>query len=141
MKRAVERGLTLIEVLVAIAIFTIVSVAISAMFPTIFKLNRQAGQDQAVTVAAKQVMEQVRVAYTDTTKDASGQTKFESGYLPPMPATTTVNGYTCTGTSVDQPVVVGATSYTGMMRRITLSCTRSDDPTYTYTLDLGNPSL
>ena len=135
MKKQSEQGLTLIEVLVSLAIFSIVSVAVLAMFPTIFKLNSQTRADQAVTVGAKQFMEQVRVDYADKTKDASGKTKFDQGALPTAPADSTVNGYTCTPSSVDQPVG----TVTGVVRRVTLACTLSGKPTYTFVLDLGRP--
>lgn len=132
MKRAAERGLTLIEVLVAIAIFAIVSVAVLAMFPTIFKLNSQVRSDQAVTIAAKQFMENTRTTYTSNTSFQQG-----TDGLPAAP--TPGNGYTCTRSASSQ-LNSTVTPSEVLIQRVTLLCQRTGQPSYTFVLDLGKPS-
>lgn len=130
MKAQAEQGLTLIEVLVALAIFTIVSVAVLSMFPAIFKLNSQTRADQAVTIGAKQFMEQARVNFSST----SG---FTAGTLPSAPAAATVNNYTC------EPSVTNQQSDTAgvvIIKRVTLDCTHTSQPQQTFVLDFGRPS-
>ncbi|MFC4427725.1 PulJ/GspJ family protein [Deinococcus navajonensis] len=126
-------GLTLIEVLVAIALFAIVSVAALALFPTVFRVSGQTQADQAVTIAAKKFMEQVRVQY-------STQSGFDAGALPSAPATS-LNGYTCAApaataqvqnTSVAPPLT--------LIKRVTLTCTKASAPPLTFVLDLGRPA-
>lgn len=117
-----QRGLTLIEVLVSIAIFAIVSVAVLAMFPTIFKLNSKTRADQAVTISAKQFMENLRVKY-------STRAGFDNGALPDNPSD-------CTGTVNNQPI---SSLPAGTIKRVTLTCTPPNQPTQTFVLDLGRP--
>ncbi|WP_180970042.1 PulJ/GspJ family protein [Deinococcus planocerae] len=125
MRGGSERGLTLIEVLVALAIFAVVSVAVLATFPAIFKLNGQTRADQAVTVGAKGFMEGVRVRY-------STQAGFDTGTLPPVPSGA---GYTCTGAVANQ---LGTSPV--LIKRVTLSCTHPSQPTQTFVLDVGRPA-
>ena len=130
MKRVPERGLTLIEVLVALAIFAVVSVSVLAMFPSIFKLNGQTRADQALTVEAKKFMEGVRTNY-------STQTGFDAGTTPTAPSGDGVNGYTCTAEINDQPF---ADVPAGSLKRVALTCTHPSQPTQSFALDLGRPS-
>lgn len=132
MKHAAESGLTLIEVLVAIAIFAIVSVAVLSMFPAIFKLNSQARSDQAVTIAAKQFMENARTTYISNASFQQG-----TDGLPAAP--TPGNGYTCTRSA--NPQLNSTTTPTEVLiQRVTLACEKSGQTSYTFVLDLGKPS-
>ncbi|MBB5233828.1 PulJ/GspJ family protein [Deinococcus budaensis] len=127
-----ERGLTLIEVLVAIAMFAVVSVTVLAMFPTIFKLNSQTRADQAVTIGAKQYLESARPSFlTPTTFDAATTTS-----LAAAPSGTSVNNYTC-----EREVANVQTTPAGVViiKRLTLRCTHTSQPTQTFTLDFGRP--
>lgn len=130
MKGRAEQGLTLIEVLVALSIFAIVSVAVLSMFPAIFKLNNQTRADQAVTVGARQFMEEARVNFATPAG-------FEAGTLPDAPAAGTVNGYTCTR-KVDP---VGGTT-PPIIKRVTLTCehTTQSPKKLEFSLDFGRPS-
>lgn len=125
-----EQGLTLIEVLVAISIFAIVSVAVLSMFPAIFKLNGQTRADQAVTIGAKQFMEQARANFSTS----SG---FTAGTLPSAPAATTVNNYDCEPSVANQQSDAAGVV---MVKRVTLDCTHSSQPRQIFVLDFGRPS-
>ncbi|UBV42069.1 prepilin-type N-terminal cleavage/methylation domain-containing protein [Deinococcus taeanensis] len=128
-----DAGLTLIEVLVALAIFTALSVAVLGLLPTLFKVNRQNQNDQAVTVAAKAFMESVRTAY-------SVQSTFDAGSLPAAPGAGLLNGLTCTATQ-SNPVPTWVSPSSGpLLRRVTLSCAGNGQPTYTFSLDFGRPA-
>ncbi|WP_189069920.1 type II secretion system protein [Deinococcus radiotolerans] len=128
-----EAGLTLMEVLVALAIFTGLSVAVLGLLPTLFKVNRSNQTDQEVTVAAKAYMESVRTAY-------SVQAAFDAGTLPAAPDTGLLGGLTCTP-SQSNPVAAWTTPAGGpLLRRVTLSCSGSGQPTFTFTLDFGRPA-
>ncbi|GGR98062.1 PulJ/GspJ family protein [Deinococcus sedimenti] len=134
MKRnSAAAGLTLIEVLVALAIFTVLSVAVLGSLPTLFKVNRSNQNDQAVTVAAKAFMESVRT-------NLSTRAAFDAGVLPAAPDTSLMGGLTCTPTQ-SNPVPTWVT-LTGspQVRRVTLTCEGSGQPTYTFTLDVGRPA-
>ncbi|GHF89458.1 type IV pilus modification PilV family protein [Deinococcus ficus] len=124
-----EMGLTLIEVLVALAIFTVVAAAVLAMFPTIFKVNGQTRAEQAVTIGAKQYMEQVR-ARMDT------RAEFDAPVLPAAPTASQVNNYTCTPTLSNQ---TSDTAGVVVIKRMTLACTHSTYVKQTFSLDLGRP--
>lgn len=128
-----QSGLTLIEILVALAIFTVVAAAVLAMFPTIFKVNGQTRADQAVTIGAKQFMEQARAAM-DTQAEYDAVTA-ASG-LPAAPAANTVNNYNCVRTLNAQP---DTTLAAGLIKRVTLTCTHSSFAQQVFTLDLGRP--
>ncbi|WP_155298268.1 prepilin-type N-terminal cleavage/methylation domain-containing protein [Deinococcus kurensis] len=128
-----QAGLTLIEVLIALAIFTALSVAVLGLLPTLFQVNRSNQNDQAVTVAAKAFMESVRTTY-------SAQAAFDAGTLPATPDTSLMGGLTCAATQAN-PVAAWVTPAGGpMLRRVTLTCAGTGQPTYTFTLDVGRPS-
>ncbi|WP_034385477.1 prepilin-type N-terminal cleavage/methylation domain-containing protein [Deinococcus sp. YIM 77859] len=128
-----QQGLTLIEVLVAITIFAIVSVAVLAMFPTIFKLNSQTRADQAVTIGAKQYLEGIRSSFSTTVSFDAAAT----ASLPAAPSGSSVNSYSC-----ERTVTNVQTSSTGtvIIKRVTLTCTHTSQPTRTFILDFGRPS-
>lgn len=128
-----EAGLTLIEVLIALAIFTVLSVAVLGTLPILFKVNRSTQNDQAVTVAAKAFMESVRTGY-------STQGTFDAGTLPASPDTSLMGGLTCAATQ-SNPVAAWVSPSGGpMLRRVTLTCKGTGQPDYTFTLDFGRPS-
>ncbi len=128
-----QAGLTLIEVLIALAIFTVVAMAVLGVLPGLFRVNRSNQNDQAVTVAAKAFMETVRTTY-------SVQTTFDAGTLPAAPDASLLGGLTCTPTQTN-PVTTWLTpAGTPQVRRVTLTCAGSGQPTYTFTLDVGRPA-
>ncbi|PJI54139.1 prepilin-type cleavage/methylation domain-containing protein [Methylobacterium radiotolerans] len=131
--KAQSSGLTLIEILVALAIFAVVAAAVLAMFPTIFKVNGQTRADQAVTIGAKQFMEQARAAM-DTVTEFDSVTAAAS--LPAAPDATKVNNYSCVRALNSQP---DPSIAAGQIKRVTLTCTHSTYAQQVFTLDLGRP--
>ena len=132
MRSRAEQGLTLIEVLVALAIFAVVSVAVLSIFPTVLKLNRQTRADQAVTIGAKQFIESARVTFsTQTSFDTATTSSLSAG-----PSGTSVNNYNCT-----REVSNVQSTATGLVviKRLVLTCTHSNEPTQTFSLDFGRP--
>lgn len=122
-------GLSLVEVLVALAIFSVVSAAVLALFPSVFRLSSQTRADQSVTIAAKHYLERVRAQY-------STRSGFDAEVLPDPPAASTINHYTCTSSVSTQPIPSVAE---GQIKRVTLSCTHVNQPTLTFVLDFGRP--
>lgn len=122
----------MIEILVALAIFTVVAAAVLAMFPTIFKVNGQTRADQAVTIGAKQFMEQTRAAM-DTVAE------FDNVTLPAVPAASTVNNYSCLANVSNQATDNTAPVPIVTIKRVTLECTHSAYAQQTFALDLGRP--
>ncbi|ACO45249.1 type II secretion system protein [Deinococcus deserti] len=122
-------GFSLVEVLVALAIFSVVSAAVLALFPSIFQLNSQTRADQSVTIAARHYLERVRTQY-------STQSGFDAATLPAAPAADTLNNYTCTPAVSTRPIPALAD---GQIKRVTLSCSHASQPTLTFVLDFGRP--
>lgn len=148
MKAARSSGLTLVEVLVSIAIFTVLSVAVLGSLPGILKVNRQTREDQGVTVPAKAYLENVRSTFNDPVETidpvtgkstTAGQTNFDNGTLPALPDSTKMNGYTCTSTPSNQVTTPAETGSVVTVKRITLACTKTSSPTQTFVADYERP--
>ena len=144
-------GLTLIEVIVSIAIFAMLSIAVLGSLPGILKVNSSTRDDQGVTVSAKAYLENVRAKFNEndpltTTTDpatgkvtTAGQTNFDAGTLPTVPSSSQMNGYTCAPvmtTLVTTPATTGAIV---TVRRMTLTCTQTAKPTQTFVVDFARP--
>lgn len=127
-----QAAFTLLETLVAVAIFMILLLAVMNVFPGVFKLNAQTRGDQSVTIAAKAYMEQARIDMTDSAK-------FEAGTLPTKPATSTTAGYDCTPTSQQLDATGTPTTASPSIRRVTLTCTKQGVADQVFTLDFGQP--
>lgn len=131
-----QAAFTLLETLVAVAIFMILLLAVMNVFPGVFKLNAQTRGDQSVTIAAKAYMEQARIDMTDSAK-------FEAGTLPTKPATSTTAGYDCTPTTsvpLSKTETSGSTTVTvKLIRRVTLTCKKQGVADQVFTLDFGQP--
>ncbi|GHF34052.1 prepilin-type N-terminal cleavage/methylation domain-containing protein [Deinococcus metalli] len=141
-------GLTLVEVLVSIAIFTVLSVAVLGSLPGILKVNGQTRDEQGVTVPAKAYLEQVRAAFNDpmTTVDpttgkstSTGQTNFDNKTVPAPPSGTQMNGYSCANAFTDQVITPAETGSVVTVRRLTLSCTQTGKPIRTFVVDYARP--
>lgn len=130
-----KNGFTLLETLVAVAIFTIMMTAIMSMFPTVFKVNRQTRADQSTTIAAKSYMEQMRTHLSSTAN-------FDSNSTLPAPAASSTDGYTCTPSMTQ---VQGGITTKGvavpLIQRVTLSCARTGESTLIFTEDFGRPAF
>ncbi|WP_309571803.1 prepilin-type N-terminal cleavage/methylation domain-containing protein [Deinococcus sp.] len=143
-----NQGLTLVEVLVSIAIFAVLSVAVLSTLPGILKVNRQSRDDQGVTVVGKAYLENVRAKWNDPTATidptngsttTAGQTNFDAEALPPMPASTSMNGYTCTNALSNQVTSPTEAGGVHMVKRLTMTCTLTGQPTQIFTVDLERP--
>lgn len=148
-----DAGLTLVETLVSIAIFTVLSVAVLGSLPGILKVNAQTRDDQGVTVSAKAYLEQVRAALNDPHIDPAnidpntglsttdGQKAFDDEALPDVPGSSQMNGYTC---DYARPLtaIVTTPAETGSVKtvkRLTLTCTQSGKPTQIFVVDYARP--
>lgn len=142
MKNA-QSGLTLLEVLVSIAIFGMLSIAILGVYPHIFKTNGQTRDDQVVTIQAKRYLEKVQINYGDLiayNKAASAGTpkkELSALVLPALPASSEVNGYTCGATTTNKQTT---SSGTVLILRVELKCTRTNAPQQKFWIDLGRPA-
>ncbi|SEJ44765.1 prepilin-type N-terminal cleavage/methylation domain-containing protein [Deinococcus reticulitermitis] len=140
MKNA-HSGLTLLEVLVSIAIFGMLSIAILGVYPNIFKTNGQTRDDQVVTIQAKRYLEQVQKNHADLVeknKDKAVVPKKELSdlVLPGVPAKAEVNNYTCAATTADK---LKDTAGKVLILRVELKCTRTSAPELKFWIDLGQP--
>ena len=119
------KGLTIIEVLIAVAILAVLAVATLTAIPTFFRLNQVTTEDQAVTAHARTFMETLRSQWSDPAA-------FAAELLPVLPAPV---GYGCEATVSDPDP--GAP---GIRKRVTLACTRSaGEGAYSFIVELGRP--
>lgn len=142
------QGLTLVEVLVSIALFAALSMAVLGALPGFLKVNRQTRDDQGVTVSAKAYLEGARATFNDPLvsidptngqRTTAGQTNFDAGTLPGVPDSGQMNGYTCEPVLtplVTSPATTGAVV---TIRRLTLTCTQTAKPTQTFVVDFARP--
>ena len=118
-----QRGFTLVEILVAIAILGIVLASIGAVLPGLAGVNRASSDEQRAVLAARAYFEQVRAALNSnfsadvTTIDIPGNN---------------AGGLSCTPTSV--------TSTAGNTRTVTLGC-KVNNWKNNFTLTVANPAL
>lgn len=118
-----QRGFTLVEILVAIAILGIVLASIGAVLPGLAGVNRASSDEQRAVLAARAYFEQVRAALNSnfsadvTTIDIPGNN---------------AGGLNCRPSSV--------TSTDGNSRTVTLGC-RVNNWNNNFTLTVANPAL
>lgn len=112
------RGLTLVEMLVAITLLAIIGAAIVAFLPTIVTLNRSSTEDQETTVVAKKFFEDARSGFENTTADT-----FADVALPAVPEG-------CTAANENFNDSEGEV----YIRRVSLTC-----DTDVFTADFGRP--
>lgn len=133
------QGLTLIEVLVALAIFSIIVVSVLGIMPGIYRTNGSTRDAQEANNYARSVTESFRIHWMTPTTPAAGSTDrypaFTAGTLPTLPATPT--GLTC-----DTPVVANKTPGVSptTRRSVSLTCTtKQGNKKATYTVEFGRP--
>ena len=119
------QGLTLTEVLVSLAIFTVLAAAVNAALPVTLKLNADARTEQAMTAAARAYVEDTRARWRDS--DA-----FARGDLPPDPPAG--NAFTCSGSTQATPATGRAA-----LRTVSLTCTTRAGSIVTFTRDVAHP--
>ena len=127
-------GLTLIEMLVAIAMLGVLATSTVAFLTTLPKVNRQTSDDQGVTIAAKTYIEDAKASWSDATN-------FDNGTLPTVTdAKYQASGYTCTAATA---TVDTTTLPVPRLKRVTFTCTgtRSDvaGRVYSFVAQVGRP--
>jgi len=118
------KGLTIVEVLIAVAILAVLAVATLTAIPTFLRLNQATTEDQAVTAHARTFMETLRSQWRDPAA-------FAAEVLPVVPAPV---GYRCEAAVSDPDP--GAP---GIRKRVTLTCTRAAGEDYSFIVELGRP--
>lgn len=131
MKQA-QAGLTIIEVLMAIALFGIVSAATLALLPNLFRLNANSRDDQALTLVAKAYFEGVQQRWTDPT---NGRFAFQNDDAPPaFSSSFTPTGMAC-APSGTVPLQNGTQK---LVREVTLTCSGGGSA-FSFTSQFGRP--
>ena len=109
-----ERGLTLVEILIALVVISVGLIGIAIVVPVSSEAIQQGGQLSRATFLAEQTLEQARTA-TWTATPAVDCLGVSSGAAPPTPT-----GAGCHGTSVsrfpDEPAVGGDRTYRRTLR-------------------------
>ncbi len=118
------KGLTIIEVLIAVTILAVLAVAALTAIPTFLRLNQATAEDQAVTAQARTFMETLRSQWRDPAA-------FAAGSLPVVPAPA---GYRCEASVTDPDP-----GSPGIRKRVMLTCTRDAGGDYTFIVELGRP--
>ncbi|MFC4426777.1 type II secretion system protein J [Deinococcus navajonensis] len=120
MMHGAQRGFTLIEILVSMAIFAIISASVIAFLPGLTSTNRSTNDQQRVTLAAKAFYEEARSKLRANFADT----------LATVTVPTNDNGLTCTQSM---------TALQTDLKRVKLSCSLNSK-TYTFSLDVGDGS-
>ncbi|GGK11970.1 hypothetical protein GCM10008955_01510 [Deinococcus malanensis] len=121
-----EQGFTLIEILVALAIFSIVVAAIITMLPGLATTNSRTRDDQRVLLAAQGYFEQVR---------GELRNNFDST-LSTVTVPGVGSGLSCTTTT---PVDLETLNGQSALKRVKLSCT-INGKTHNFSLDIARTS-
>jgi prepilin-type N-terminal cleavage/methylation domain-containing protein len=109
-----ERGLTLVEILIALVVISVGLVGIAIVVPVSSEAIQHGGQLSRATFLAEQTLEQARTA-TWTSTPAVDCLGVSAGATPPMPT-----GVGCHGSTVsrfpDEPAVGGDLAYRRTLR-------------------------
>ncbi|MFC4636735.1 type II secretion system protein J [Deinococcus hohokamensis] len=126
-------GFTIIEILVALAIFAVVMATLLAVLPSLASTNTRSRDQQRVTLAAKSYFENVRSAMA---------VNFNAD-----PTVITVpglgNGLSCPTKTVNpilQYTPTGSTTPKVVLKRVSLGCTLNGRP-YAFSLDITQANL
>jgi prepilin-type N-terminal cleavage/methylation domain-containing protein len=120
-----QRGMTVIEVLIAMAILAIVSAAIVSAMPTVSAVNRAAVDSLDVTVVAKSYFEVVA-------KEWDTRTAFDAAVLP---AASSTAARTCSATTMNPD----GTLSPPIRRRVELRCVATGAAPQVFWIELGRP--
>lgn len=138
MKAQGNSGLTLVEVMVAVAIFAILIGAILPIFTGLFRVNRDTVNIQTVGSYAQSVAEQTRALWltgvTPVAPSTDSYPAFTAGQLPtPLPAPPA--NVSCAAPLVE---AVGSAIPVGR-RRLTVTCTPAGKPAIVFVIEIGRP--
>ena len=127
-------GFTIIELLISLAILTVVVSITLTTLPSLFQLNSVSGKDQSVVLAAKSFMEDVRTSWTGQATLIANRANFDAGTLPSTPTST---DYTCTRPTVT--TVDPATLPFPRRKRVLITCTPVNGSANSFLVEFGRP--
>lgn len=138
MTRHQEHGFTIVELLIAIVLFTVIVVAVLGALPNLYRVNRSTSDNQVQSAHAKNVMEAVRSFWltplTPTAPSTDQFPNFTAGTLPALPAAP--SSLSCQAPTV---TAVGTATPIGR-RRISLTCTTVSGGNVTsFVVEFGRP--
>lgn len=134
-----NQGFTLIEILVAIAILAVISLAVGALFPPVMRLNATSTGEQRATLASKAYFEALRGELRDNTKFDNAATTVANTAVPGTDTALVCTKDTTPTNVVAVPLVKGGAEV-GVLKRFTLSCA-IQNRTYAFTLDIARKDL
>ena len=132
-------GLTIVELMVSIAILSVIVGAILVILPGLFRIDKRSGDNQAAVAYARNAMESVRVAWTTPITPFLSSTDrypvFTAGTLP-MNFPVTPATLICAAPAVSS---FGTATPTDR-RRVTLSCApTAGGAAVVYVTEVGRP--
>lgn len=133
-----KHGFTVVELLIAIVMFTVIIVAVLGALPNLYRVNRSTSDKQVQSAYAKNVMEAVRSSWLTSTTPIAPSTdqypNFTAGTLPTLPAAP--SSLSCQTPAV---TAVGTATPIGR-RRVTLTCTTVSGGNVTsFVVEFGRP--
>ncbi|GHG04431.1 pili assembly chaperone [Deinococcus piscis] len=146
-----QAGFTLVEILVAIALFAILMAVLSSTLLGTLNINGKSQQRLASTTKVQQVVENVKASWTSSAKALANYGNVCVEMEGAVPAGTTVqvqgldkrggNAGSAVNAVFKQPGACSATVPTSMpdMRRVTVKSTDADGKAVTIVLDIVNP--
>lgn len=141
-------GFTLVELLVALALFALLMAVMSSTLVGILGVNRGSQQRLASTSEVQQVMESIKASWSSEANYGNICAELDGGALP-AGMTAKVQGLDKRGGSAGQaadvvlraPGACPTTVPSGLpdMRRVTVTSTDAEEKTVTIVLDIVNP--
>ncbi|GEM49127.1 prepilin-type N-terminal cleavage/methylation domain-containing protein [Deinococcus cellulosilyticus] len=126
MKKTLQKGLTLIEVLVSLVILLLLATMTLNVIP-LSKINRQALSQQTLTLGVKQYMESV-------SSNWQTRTTFDAGTLPDTASL--ASGFTCTAAVSDPDNIASGVA---VRKRVTLTCKATGWADSVFITEFGRP--
>lgn len=146
------RGLTLVELIVAMTLLVVTAVATLSFLPNILSTNRTAGAEQQVVGAAQRYLERVRTSWVPTSKASSTDISNHRNYFDAnklyIAGNTTQydynnstilqapSGFNCTS-SISNVLSTTVNPITVIVKRVTYTCTPSSTLTKVGTLNFS----
>lgn len=131
----------MLEVMIAISIFSVIMVTVLSILPTVFKVNSHTAKSQDASLYARTVIEQTRNYWLTKVTPAPGTADaypyFTSGAfpsdLPTVPSSLTCDPLsTSTLPTVNPPTPIAR-------RRLTVSCTPQGSTAQVFVVEIGRP--
>lgn len=132
-----EAGLTIVELLIALALFMVLITVILPTLPQMFGVNRSTLSSQAVNLYAKGVIEQTGGLWLRRDPSPSAADPYPALVAGTLPATLPAAP---AGVSCQPPSSVAVGTATPVSRRrLTVSCTSAATGTLTFIAEIGRP--